>query len=95
MSSPSNQLTRLMMVPDQVIDFQVAQDTREMPGSEIMDSNWSARLLQITCVPFNELEQSRRIEDADDVRYAEVNSDYHLIVPGGVWKLAQLVKAVV
>lgn len=66
---------------------------RELPDSQVLGAVWSIRVLQITCVPFDEIKQGTRIESADEVRYAEVNSHISLIVPGGFWKTTQLVKA--
>lgn len=68
---------------------------RELPESQVLDAVWSIRVLQISCVPFDEMKQAKQIEDADEVRYTEVNSHVSLIVPGGFWKSSKLIDATV
>lgn len=68
---------------------------RELPDSRVLDVIWSIRVLQITCTPFDEMRQASVMEQAAEVQYAQVNPHVHLIVPGGAWKVAELLSATV
>jgi hypothetical protein len=76
----------------QDVDEETARQVvkRELPDSKVIEAIWSLRILQITCVPFDEPNQAAKVEAASEVRYAEPNYHQHLITPGGFWKIRQL-----
>jgi hypothetical protein len=64
--------------------------SRALPGQRVL-AEMKPIGYKVSCVPFDELQQARKLRSQPEVRHVELNPHVSLVTPGGLWKVRALV----